>query len=197
MNQVGIFLDRDGTINDEVDFLRSPEELHLLDGSAEAIRELNECGWQVFVITNQSGIARGLLSEQQLAEIHTKLVSDLKSHNAHIDAIYYCPHHPDYGEAPYRKNCDCRKPNTGMIKQAAREFHIDTQKSFIVGDRMFDMQAGINSHMQTILVLTGYGKEELALCKQHNVHIDYIADNLAGAVRYIKQTMQHKPQSIS
>jgi len=184
----GIFLDRDGTINDEVDFLKTPEQLHLLDGTASAIRELNESGWRVFVITNQSGIARGLLSERQLADVHAKLLAELKAHGATLDAIYYCPHHPDYGEPPYRKDCDCRKPKTGMLDRAAKEFHIDLKRSFVVGDRMLDIQAGNAAGARSILVLTGYGTEELELCRRDGVQIDHIARNLSEAVRHIQQT---------
>jgi D-glycero-D-manno-heptose 1,7-bisphosphate phosphatase len=188
MSRGGIFLDRDGTINDEVDFLRTPDQLRLLEGSAQAIRELNEGGWPVFVITNQSGIARGLLTERDLALVHTKLLADLKAHGASIDAIYYCPHHADYGEPPYRQDCDCRKPKTGMLDRAAKEFQIDLKQSFVVGDRMFDIQAGNAVGARSILVLTGYGNEELELCRRNGVPINHIARNLAEAVRHIQQT---------
>jgi D-glycero-D-manno-heptose 1,7-bisphosphate phosphatase len=188
MNRGGVFLDRDGTINHEVDFLRSPDQLRLLDGSAGAIRELNEGGWRVFVITNQSGIARGLLTECQLADVHTKLLAELKSHGASVDAIYYCPHHPDYGEPPYRLDCDCRKPKPGMLMRAAKEFQIDLNQSFVVGDRMLDIQAGNAAGARSVLVLTGYGNEELKLCRENGVPIDHIARNLAEAVRHIQQT---------
>ncbi len=183
---VGIFLDRDGTINEEVDYLTSPDQLKLIKGSAAAIRELNKAG-KVFIITNQSGIARGLLTEARLKEIHDRLESELKKENAVIDAIYYCPHHPDYGGPQYQKNCDCRKPKTGMIDQAVAEHNIDIKKSYVIGDRMLDMQTANNAGAQSILVLTGYGKIELELCKQNNVHIDHIAQNLSEAARRITQ----------
>ena len=192
MNRVGIFLDRDGTINEEVDFLSSPHDLRLISGSAAAIREANELGIKVFIVTNQSGIARGLLTEQQLAEIHNNLVMLLHNAAARIDAIYYCPHHPEIGESPYRTQCDCRKPNTGMLLQAAREFDIDLKKSYVIGDRMLDMQTGNNVGATSILVLTGYGKQELKLCHQHHIHLDYVAKDLHDAVRHVKQMLKQE-----
>src|SRR5262245_49590223 len=160
MNRSGLFLDRDGTINEEVDFLTDPLDLRLIPGAADAIREANESGFKVFVITNQSGIARGLLTEERLGEIHAALVSKLAESRAKIDAIYYCPHHPDLGQPPYRRECDCRKPKTGMIDQAVRSYGIDVRKSFVIGDRMIDVQTGNNSGATSVLVLTGYGREE-------------------------------------
>jgi D,D-heptose 1,7-bisphosphate phosphatase len=124
MGRIGIFLDRDGTINEEVDFLRSTSDLRLIPGSADAIREANERNWGVFVVTNQSGIARGILSETTLDNVHAALMNELTKHNARIDAFYYCPHHPEIGDETYRRSCECRKPNIGMLEQAAREFDI-------------------------------------------------------------------------
>ncbi|HOC39612.1 MAG TPA: HAD family hydrolase, partial [Thermodesulfobacteriota bacterium] len=120
-----VFLDRDGTINEEVEYLARPEQLILLPTVADAVRLLNEKGIRVIVVTNQSGIARGYFSEDQLQQIHTILQQKLAQEGAHIDRFYYCPHHPDYGEEPYRQNCECRKPHTGMFLQAARDEKLD------------------------------------------------------------------------
>ena len=188
-----LFLDRDGTINEEVDYLSSVNQLRLIDGSAEAIREANQLGLKVFIITNQSGIARGMLTEHNLKEVHTKLLELLNDNNAHVDAIYYCPHHPDAIESQYRKDCDCRKPNIGMLTKAQNEFNIDLKKSFVIGDRAIDIQTGNNAGATSILVLTGYGKEEQRLLRQHDARADYIAENLYDAVQYVKQ--QHLPVS--
>lgn len=195
MLRIGIFLDRDGTINEEVDFLQSPNELTLIPGSADAIREANKHGWKVFIATNQSGIARGLLTEDALNRINATLISELQQRNAHIDAIYYCPHHPTVGAAPYRTECDCRKPNTGMLLRAAREFDVDLSKSFVIGDRMIDVQTAINVGATSILVLTGYGREELKLCKERDVHIDYVAENLYDAIQHVKESVQREQPS--
>src|SRR5713101_1275098 len=151
-HDIGVFLDRDGTINEEVDFLSSSDELHLIEGSAKAIREANQLGLKVFVITNQSGIARGFLTEQQLIKIHDHLIKMLNDLGAHIDAIYYCPHHPELGEAPYRILCDCRKPKTGMLQQAVKQFGINLAKSFVIGDRMIDVQTAQAAGAASILV---------------------------------------------
>lgn len=189
VRDIGVFLDRDGTINDEVDFLSTPEELHLLEGSDRAIREVNQLGVKIFVVTNQSGIARGFLTEKRLQKIHAALIAMLNTHGAHIDAVYYCPHHPDLGEPPYRTECDCRKPKIGMLERAAQEFHIDLSKSFVIGDRMIDVQTARAAGATPILVLTGYGKNELELCRMHNVDIDHIAENLEEAVGIVKRSI--------
>lgn len=195
MTRGGIFLDRDGTINKEVDFLSTPEGLELLPGSARAIREANDLGFKVFVVTNQSGIARGLLTETQLQQIHSKLTAMLAAEKAYIDAIYYCPHHAESGSGEYKQECDCRKPNTGMVRQAAAEFNIDPKESFVIGDRMIDVQLARNVNARSILVLTGYGKDELALCRAEHIEIGYIADDLYDAVQYVKRTVgqEHLP----
>ena len=192
MSHIGIFLDRDGTINEEVDYLTSPLDLRLIAGSADAIHEANEAGFKVVIITNQSGIARGILTEDQLAEIHTALLSKLLEHDARVDAILYCPHHPDFGVPPYRTICNCRKPNTGMIDSAAKTLSIDVKKSFVIGDRMIDVQTGNNSGATSILVLTGYGRQELKLCRENEVPIGHVADNLHDAVQFIKQTINQE-----
>ena len=197
MTQIGIFLDRDGTINEEMDFITSAKELHLIPGSAEAIREANKLGFKVIIITNQSGVARGLLSEEQLLNIHKNLLDQLDDLDAHIDAIYYCPHHPEFGTERYRMECECRKPNKGMLSQAAKEFGLDLNRSFVIGDRMIDVQTANNAGAIPILVLTGYGKQELDLCRQNNLRISYVAENLEDAMRHIDQTIRQKQPQAS
>jgi len=189
MSNIAVFLDRDGTINEEVEYLKSPADIHLLSGAAEAIKEINQLGLKVIITTNQSAVARGLLTEDQLSLIHSSLTAQLNKQGSRIDAIYYCPHHPDTGNPPYRTECDCRKPKTGMITRAACEHDLDLKKSFIVGDKLSDIQTGINAGMTSILVLTGYGKEELGQSRTRTIHIDYVAERLSDAVRYIRQTV--------
>ena len=197
MNPGGIFLDRDGTINEEVDFLSSPNNLHILQGSVEAIREANVLGLKVFIITNQSGIARGFLTENDLQNIHTELLHRLEEYHVRIDAIYYCPHHPELGNPPYNISCTCRKPNIGMLQKAVEQFGVDLKKSFVIGDRMIDIQTGNNAEAISILVLTGYGKEELNLCKNTQVHIDYVASDLHDAIQFVKRTLQQEHAPVS
>jgi histidinol-phosphate phosphatase family protein len=128
-----VFLDRDGTIARDVPYCSRPEDFELLPGAAEGIKLLNEHGFKVVIVTNQSGIARGYFTEKMLAEIHDKMITQLAEHGAHVDAIYYCPHHPD-------SNCDCRKPKPKMVLQAARDLDIDLSQSYVVGDSEMDVE---------------------------------------------------------
>lgn len=196
VRNVGIFLDRDGTINDEVDFLTNPDDLHLIDGSDKGIREANLLGVKVFVVTNQSGVARGLLSEERLRAIHSRLADHLKARGARIDAIYYCPHHPDMGHPPYRKDCECRKPKIGMLEQASREHHVDLDRSFVIGDRLIDVQTAHAAGATPVLVLTGYGKDELELCRIHDIPIEHVAVNLEEAMQIVKRRLARPEKQI-
>jgi D-glycero-D-manno-heptose 1,7-bisphosphate phosphatase len=180
-----VFLDRDGTINEEVDFVCSPDELHLIPGAAGAIRRLNQAGLITCVISNQSGVARGLLTEEDLMRIHAKLEQDLQLEEARLDRIYYCPHHPTEGVPPYNISCTCRKPATGMLESGREEFSIDLKRSFVIGDRLADIGAGTAAGAQTILVLTGYGKKALEECRKAGITPDRILPSLAEAVEHI------------
>jgi D-glycero-D-manno-heptose 1,7-bisphosphate phosphatase len=191
MSRIGIFLDRDGTINEEVDFLSDPKDLRLIPGAAEAIREANQLDAVVCVVTNQSGIARGLFNEEQLAVIHAALRAELERSGARLDAIYYCPHHASLGEGSYRTECSCRKPRTGMVDDAVREFGIDTKRSFVVGDRLLDIRLANAIGATAILVRTGYGSTELSRPVPPDAHIDYVAKDLYDAVHFIKRRVLH------
>lgn len=144
--QKAIFLDRDGTINKYVGFLRDIDQFELLEGVPEAIKKINESGYLAIVVTNQPVIARGEVSLQELQEIHNKLETLLGQYGAYVDAIYYCPHHPDKGyegeRSEYKINCSCRKPKPGMLLQAAEKYNIDLTSSWMVGDGKNDMEAG-------------------------------------------------------
>ena len=157
--QKAVFLDRDGTINKYVGFLRTPEEFELLPGAAEAIRRINASGRLAIVVTNQPVIARGEVTLPQLREIHNKMETLLGAEGAYLDAIYYCPHHPDRGfagEVPeLKRDCDCRKPKPGMLLQAARDFHIDLAGSWMIGDGESDIRAGIAAGCRTALLGRG------------------------------------------
>lgn len=180
-----MFLDRDGTLNVEVDFLRSPEELVLIAGVGEAVRKLNERGFVTCLISNQSGIARGYLSEADLAHVHAKLRDELRRSDSSLDAIYYCPHHPSAGIPPYDVHCECRKPKPGMLVRGAQEFNLDLQRCFVIGDSTVDMQAGNAVGAKTILVQTGYGPTSWADCKQNNIPIGFVALSVVEAVEFI------------
>lgn len=154
-----VFLDRDGTINVEVDYLRRVEDLVLIPGAGRAIARLNRAGYPVIAVTNQSGIARGLLDEPTLKRIHDRLEELLAADGAHLDAIYFCPHHPDHGDVPYRRNCDCRKPAPGLLLRAAEELGLELAGSWVVGDSLRDLEAGRAAGASGILVETGKGVE--------------------------------------
>jgi len=154
-----IFVDRDGTLNVEVNYLSRPEELVLIPGAAKAISRLAQAGFCVIIITNQSAIARGIITETDLEVIHEELCRQLASEGAHVDGIYHCPHHPEAGSPKFRIKCECRKPAPGLLLQAASEHNISLKESIMIGDNITDLQAGWNAGCRSALVLTGYGKE--------------------------------------
>lgn len=135
------FLDRDGIINHDTGYVWRKEEYVWMEGSDRAIKRLNDLGYYVFVVTNQAGVARGLYTTDDIERLHDHINERLMRRGAHVDAFYYCPHHPDFGDAEYRQHCECRKPNPGMIRQAMREWPVDLSKSFMIGDKQTDMQA--------------------------------------------------------
>ena len=180
-----VFLDRDGTINEEVNYLSRPEQLRLLQGAAAAIRQINEAGLKAVITTNQAGVARGYFSEEKLQQIHLELQKMLGAQEARLDAIYHCPHHPTHGQGPYKINCTCRKPKPGMLRRAARELKIDLSRSFVVGDKISDLEPGLIVGCRTILVRTGYGREAEQMLNNCSFQPDCIADTLLEATRWI------------
>jgi len=179
MNPPCVFLDRDGVINEELyDYIKKKEDFRLIKDSAKAIRLLNENKVLVIVISNQGGIGRGLYSEDTLKEINSKMVEELKKEGARLDAIYYCPHHPD-------DKCRCRKPEIGMFKEASKHFNLNLKKCWMIGDKMIDISSGKKAGCKTILVLTGYGKRMLEDMENWNDKPDFIANNLHQAVNLI------------
>jgi len=158
MDGVAVFLDRDGTLNEEAGYLNHVDRLKLIDGAAEAVRLLNRHGLKTVVVSNQAGVARGYFPEELLPRLHDRLRALLKEQGAELDAIYYCPHHPDVGEPPYRQDCDCRKPGLGMIRRAEKELSVDARRSYMVGDKISDVEFGKKAGCKSILLLTGYGK---------------------------------------
>jgi len=156
-----VFLDRDGTLNVEKNYLYRAEDFEFIPGAPEAVRMLNRAGLFVVVLTNQSGIARGYYSEADLHQLHRHIDTMLAAADARVDAWYYCPHHPE-GQEPYRHVCDCRKPLPGMLFQAAAEHGIDLSRSWMVGDKAIDVEASGAAGCRPLLVLTGYGAFEQA-----------------------------------
>jgi len=157
-----VFLDRDGTINVEREFLHRPEDFEFIPGAPQAIRLLNEAGFRVIVVTNQSGIARGFYDEAAVSRLHRHMDAQLARFGARIDAYYFCPHHPEHGTGDYRNSCECRKPMDGMLRRGAAEFSLDLPASFIIGDRFVDVEAGLKAGCRAMLVRTGYGAAESA-----------------------------------
>ncbi len=176
-----VFLDRDGTINKEVDNLSNINQLRLLSNTAKAIRKLSQYNFLVIIISNQPVVARGWITEKRLAEIHQVLMMRLKKQGAKIDAIYCCPHHPNANLIQYRKDCFDRKPNIGLIKKAAEDFNISLRDSFLIGDSTVDIKTAYNAGIRSILVGTGYAGKD----KKFDVSADYTAKNLLEAVLII------------
>lgn len=156
-----VFLDRDGTLNEEVHYLHRTGDLKLLPGAAEAVARFNKAGYRVIVVTNQAGVARGYYTEEDVKRLHSYLNGELVKSGAHIDGFYYCPHHPEHGIGEYKKDCACRKPGTGMLEQAAADLPagIDKARSVMIGDKLIDTEAGHRFGIKSILVGTGYGAE--------------------------------------
>ena len=155
-----VFLDRDGTINVEKDYLHKVEDFEFIDGVPEAIRALKRAGYLIIVVTNQSGVARGYYSLDDVAQLHEHVQRELAKHNTAIDAFYVCPHHPKKGIGEFLQKCDCRKGAPGMLLKAADDHGIDLSRSYMVGDKIADIEAGNNAGCLPILVLTGYGQRE-------------------------------------
>ena len=186
MTRRAVFMDRDGTVSDEVGYVNHIDRYRLLPRSAEAIRRLNEAGLMTFVVTNQSGIARGLFDEALLQLVHQRLVALLAKDAARLDGIYACVHHPDVGEPPWRADCDCRKPRPGLLLQAAAEHGVDLSRSYMVGDTVLDIEAARRAGATGVLVLTGYGKGDLIFrMKQRGLTPAHVAGDLLEAVEWI------------
>ena len=181
-----VFIDRDGTIIVEKDFIRSPEEIQFIPGSVEAIKDLRVLGYKIIVVSNQSGIGRGILTEKMVKEVNDSFIRQLKDRGAPIDALYYCPHHPDDG-------CVCRKPETGMIRRAVAEHKLDLKEAVVIGDKLSDIELGRKIGAKSILVLTGYGKKEREKLRDAMIKPDFIADDLLAAVKQLVNVADHNP----
>jgi len=179
-----VFLDRDGTLIRDIGYLRFTREVAFFPWSIDAVRALNQAGLPVVVITNQSGVARGILTEPMIEDVHRHLSKVLDAGGAHVDAYYYCPHHPEGTVEIYRTRCDCRKPGCGMIERAAADLGLDPARSFVVGDKWIDVGAGRAAGARAILVRTGYGATEETE-PPADLTADAVVDNLVEAVSWI------------
>lgn len=181
-----VFLDRDGTLIEESGYLDRLDRLMFYPYAVDAVRLLNRAGWPVIVVSNQSGIGRGLVREAFVAEAHTHIADRLHAAGARIDGFYYCPHHPDATIAQYRSRCDCRKPAPGMLLAASSAHDLDLAASVVVGDRWDDVATARAAGARGVLVRTGYGRRAEAAARQ-DVQADAVVDNLAAAVAWILQ----------
>lgn len=152
-----IFLDRDGTLNEEVHYLHKREDLRLIDGVPEALGRFRKNGYRLVVVTNQAGVARGYYQEKDVKLLHDYMNEILRPLGAEIDCFFYCPHHPEHGIGKYKKSCHCRKPDIGMFEQAEQYFQVDKAHSWMIGDKLIDVEAGRRFGIRTVLVGTGYG----------------------------------------
>ena len=186
MKQRAVFMDRDGTISEEIGYVNHPSRYRVFPYSARAVRLLNEAGWLAILVTNQAGVARGYFTEEMIGAVHDRLKQELEKEGAHLDAIYYCAHHPSMGEPPYRLDCNCRKPKPGLINQAARDFEIDLAESWMIGDRYSDIELARNARVRAAFVLSGYGRGEWEFQRAAWKHEpDMVAEDLLEAVREI------------
>lgn len=178
MKEKACFLDRDGVLNVEISYLHEPEKLKLEKYVPEALKLLKENGFKLIVITNQAGVARGMYEEKDILSVHEKMQELLQAHGVQIDKFYYCPHHPKF-----TGKCDCRKPGTALFAQAEADFDIDMSRSYMIGDRLSDIQAGENALCKkTFLVKTGYGIETIFANSDRSFNI---AENILDAAQQI------------
>ncbi len=181
-----VFMDRDGTVSDEVGYLNHVSRLRVYPWSASAIRALNDAGLLAVLVTNQAGVARGYFPETMILDVHARLVEELAAQGATLDAIYYCPHHPTAGEPPYRADCGCRKPRPGMLLQAAAEHDIDLASSYVVGDKYSDVRLAHAVGASGVLVMTGYGRGEYEYERETWPRApEHVAESLEDAVAWI------------
>jgi D-glycero-D-manno-heptose 1,7-bisphosphate phosphatase len=177
MNDRAVFLDRDGVLMRDANYVGHVDQVELIDGAPQALRRLQDAGFHLFVVTNQSGVGRGYFTREAVEEIHALLNQHFADAGARIEHYYVCPHHPE-------DNCDCRKPNPKFLLEAGREHGLDLSRCFMVGDRPSDIQCGANAGAKTILVLTGVGRETL---DQHEVAPGAVVADIGAAADWILQ----------
>jgi len=178
MTKMAVFLDRDGTLNVEKGYVHRIDDWEWIPGAIESILSLKKLGFLVVVVTNQAGIARGYYSESDMHKLHEHINQELKKHSTCIDAFYHCPHHAEFGKI---RDCECRKPLPGMIEQAKSDLDIDLTHSWLIGDKISDIQAGMAAGVKSILVQTGYGHKERHLQEEAGICVE----DIVAASNYI------------
>ncbi|MCI5764393.1 D-glycero-beta-D-manno-heptose 1,7-bisphosphate 7-phosphatase [Actinobacillus porcinus] len=177
-----IFLDRDGTLNVDHGYVHQIDDFQFIEGSIEALQELKKMGYLLVLVTNQSGIARGYFSEDQFLSLTEWMDWSLADRGVDLDGIYYCPHHPE-GKGEFKQDCDCRKPKGGMLLQAIKELHIDPARSFMVGDKVEDLQAAVAAKVRSkILVKTGK-----SVTKEGEELADFVLESIADLPRIVRK----------
>ena len=179
MNKAVLF-DRDGTLIEAVHYLNDPDKVVLQAGVVGALQSLRAAGYLLIVVTNQSGIGRGLIAQNDYEAVQERMLRLLAAHDIAIAAVYHCPHHPTEATGAYRRACDCRKPGTGMLEAAIRDHQLERSASFIVGDSVSDVQAGQGAGLRTILVRTGHGAATIE--EAASIEADHIAEDVHDAV---------------
>ena len=183
MPQSAVFLDRDGTINEDPGYLGDPQKVKLFPGTGQALYSLKtRLNFKLIVISNQSGIARGFISGENVDAVNSRINELLKKDNVSIDAFYYCPHHPDFSSIEEAK---CRKPSPRMVFQAAKDLNIDLNGSYFIGDSPADILCGINAGLKTVLVRTGYGTDSISILQKQNIFPSFVAENILEACKFI------------
>lgn len=190
MGNHAVFLDRDGTLNEDPGYLGDPGKVKLFPKTGEALSILkNKLNFKLIVISNQSGIARGLITEEAVNAVNWKINEHLADYNVAIDAFYYCPYHPDFNT---EEECSCRKPSPEMVMKAAKDYDINLEKSYIIGDAVSDIECGYNSGIKTILVKTGYGNESFYTLQKLNKIPTFVANNILEACIFIESDISEK-----
>ena len=185
MKRKAVFLDRDGTLNADAAYASDYEQIAVYPESYEAVKEFNHAGLLTVVVTNQSAVGRGLLTEDGLNDIHSRLRASFAAHGSHLDAIYFCPHYPLSADPRYGKECDCRKPGTALALRAAADLGIDLGSSYIIGDKAEDIIFGMNIRAVPVLVLTGSGRESLAQLREQGLEPAFVAETILQAADWI------------
>lgn len=193
MKAKAIFIDRDGTINEEMGYINHLDRFIVFPFVAPSIQIFNQLGYKVIIVTNQSGVARGYFNIALLKELHERLMEQIQTEGGIIDAIYYCPHHPTEGSLEYRMECDCRKPKPGMVHRAVEEFEINLKTSYMIGDRYKDIVFANQLGLTSGFVMTGYGRGEYLYQRQQwEVKPDLIGENLLDIAKQIKEITADK-----
>ena len=180
-----VFLDRDGTLNVDVGYPTRYDQIDIYPQSFEAVRKFNREGLLAVILTNQSGVGRGFLTEEDLQDIHARLSADFSRRDARIDAIYYCPHYALSADRRYRIECDCRKPKPGLARRAAADLGIDLGSSHMIGDKTEDILLAKNIGATSVLVLTGSGRESLSQLREQKINPSHIASDILEAADWI------------